>query len=1276
VTGRLLQFLSTTLVALLVLFAVLLGAARLLAPALDDYKNDIADLASHAIGRNVTIQHMQAGWRGLSPVIKLVGVRIASHTHPEQRLDLGEVWIRVDLRGSLLSRELRFSGIDLLRTDFTLVRDSDGNIYLAELPTDPDAPPVDLTAMARLSLRDSNITLRDLQGRYATQTLHDVTLVMRNDGDRHTVSATVHLPDMLGRALEVEARLQGTAPDPLDWQGQVYLRGQNLQLTGLLQQLWPDSQPVTGVVDIRCWAELDAGRPVSFSSELDVSNFTVQSEHDAAQVVFAADRLRAQLGWQRRVHGWQAVLQHFRLSAGDQEWNTDNLSVAALTREQTSYLHALATHLPLQGMRSLLALVPDPTLRRQLLALQPAGQLEDVDVTLRQLPETVVLDHFSARFRELAVEQSGAIPALAGLSGSVQGTPNAGVLQLDSAAGHYADARLFRTPLPFDRLQGELHWQDTTAAMVLASEAITLENAQLATRSRLRLELPHSGAAPQLSLQVAIPRLQVSAVHDYLPARIMAPSGVSWLDRSLLGGEVHDGSVVIEGRLDQLPFDHGEGRLEVRLPVTGATLDFDAHWSPVEELDAQVDFTGRQMDIRSRQGRIRSAPLHDVHAQILDLQHPHLTITGDVTGALAVMLTELGSSPLGETYGGFVDRVSASGDAGLSLDINVPLEKDHLPITVAGKVRLQGNGLSIHDSDIALAAIRGELDFSEHGLSGDGLAARLFNKPVRARVWTEATRQYTRIELNGALQLLDRVLPKDDPLRQVFQGDSDWQVLLTVRGTPARGQRADVGLEVRSTLAGTAIDLPAPFGKPAESTRELSVRIDNLEQDERELLLHYADALDGVLLLGSDAQGMKPRRGTLTLGGARARLPNADELLVNGELAQLRLEDWQPHLAGGGAPPALPLRVDLKLHALEWSGQRISDTELAAHTEGGGWLIHASGANAQGDIRLHRAGQQLDRVQLAMKKLRLDAVDADAPAQSVTTLQPQDFPNLQVDVESLVYHGVNFGKLQLNADRRPDGRLDIHSFALQSAMLALHLSGEWYVQDEHARTRVDLTVTGGQLGKLLDALGYEKIIKDGDMTGSLQASWPGAPWEGRPEKMDGKLSMTIKNGQLLDVEPGATGRALGLLSIGKLPRRLLALDFTDLFGAGFGFDRVAGDFVLDSGNAWMDNLVVDGPAAKIDIAGRAGLQAQDYDEVVTVTPYLNSSLPLAGALAGGPAVGAAVIVAEKLLEKQLKLNEVARKQYTVTGSWSDPVITPLTPAAPVVEKHNDDELFE
>jgi uncharacterized protein YhdP len=403
-------------------------------------------------------------------------------------------------------------------------------------------------------------------------------------------------------------------------------------------------------------------------------------------------------------------------------------------------------------------------------------------------------------------------------------------------------------------------------------------------------------------------------------------------------------------------------------------------------------------------------------------------------------------------------------------------------------------------------------------------------------------------------------------------------------------------------------------------------------------------------------------------------LPDSNALLVTGELQQLRLEDWTPHLQGGGTAPALPVLVKLRVGDFELFGHRIRDTGLDIHADGRDWVIKAAGEQLDGEIRLASSATGLDGVSMNLNRLQLESVPATGPKQA-STLRPADFPGLQVDTKKLIRNGVDFGSLLLNAEKQPDGKMEIRQLELDSAMLKLHSSGAWYVLDGRTRSSIDLTVTGGQLGKLLNALGYEKVFKDGDMSGSLVASWPGAPWEGKPDRMDGKLSLVIKNGQLLDVEPGAAGRALGLLSIGKLPRRLLALDFTDLFGKGFGFNRIGGDIVLDSGNAWMDKLVVDGPAAKIDISGRVGLEAQDYDQVVTVTPYLTSSLPLAGAIAGGPAVGAAVLVVDKLLEGKIGLNEIGRKQYTVTGPWAEPVIKPLKTAADK-SKRQDKESFE
>jgi uncharacterized protein YhdP len=128
---------------------------------------------------------------------------------------------------------------------------------------------------------------------------------------------------------------------------------------------------------------------------------------------------------------------------------------------------------------------------------------------------------------------------------------------------------------------------------------------------------------------------------------------------------------------------------------------------------------------------------------------------------------------------------------------------------------------------------------------------------------------------------------------------------------------------------------------------------------------------------------------------------------------------------------------------------------------------------------------------------------------------------------------------------------------------------------------------------------------------------------------------------------------LGLFSVAALPRRL-ALDFSDLTDKGLAFDVIQGDFDLREGNAYTNNLLLRGPAAEIGIAGRTGFGSRDYDQTAVVTGNLGASLPVAGALAGGPAVGAALLLFSQVFKEPLK--GMTRGYYRITGPWDNPTV--------------------
>ncbi len=97
------------------------------------------------------------------------------------------------------------------------------------------------------------------------------------------------------------------------------------------------------------------------------------------------------------------------------------------------------------------------------------------------------------------------------------------------------------------------------------------------------------------------------------------------------------------------------------------------------------------------------------------------------------------------------------------------------------------------------------------------------------------------------------------------------------------------------------------------------------------------------------------------------------------------------------------------------------------------------------------------------------------------------------------------------------------------------------------------------------------------------------------------------------------------------------------------------------GKARSDDLVIDGPAAEIQISGAADLRAKTFDQTIEVLPKAGNLLTAVGALTAGP-VGAAVgAVANAMLRKPL--SEINAKTYRVTGPWKDPEVEVSSRAA-------------
>ncbi|HSJ48129.1 MAG TPA: YhdP family protein, partial [Gammaproteobacteria bacterium] len=1195
------------------------------------------------------------------PTLQLHQLRILDETGNEELLTLDALWLRVDLFESMRQRTLVTSDASLVGLDLDLVRRPDGRIGLRDMPLPIRKLTMErvlaaLDAVGELSLLQTRLRWEDQTGAMPRLEMQDLTLRLEVRNQALWADVEVPLSPAYGERLRASLRIAGEALHLEDLRGRFFLH-----LDGLHLAAWSSLMPhrnldLWGRLDLRLWGQLEHGRldEVAVDFSLRDAQLTSLANGDVSPFFFT--RLESRLLWSRLEDGWRLSADGFELVENGATWPASRWRLEH--RDDTTGALAWrgeADHLDLGALSRLLLALPLPAaLEDPLRAILPQGQLTDLRFATRfrdGIPETLRL---RTDFLDLHTRPHGQLPGIQGWSGRVDGDQDLGSLQLELAEGGLEQA-LFRGPLPVSAGGGAIHWRRADQRLSIYSNRFRLANDEVAGEGHWRVDVPDpltdSTLLPYLDLQFQVERGQVAHTGRYLPVGIMNERAVAWLDRALVAGEITAGTVLFHGPLRGFPFDAGQGHFEVQADVEGAVLDYQEGWEPIRDLRTRLIFAGAGMEILGHEGRVGPTRLAEVRAHTPDLRRsgPPLRITGQASGQLEDMQGFLRASPLRERLSGLTDGdLRLSGPTRLELELGVPLRKTQGDFRVQGQLHLADNRLLAEAHELSLEGLGGQVSFTERSIGSRGLQARLWDAPVQIELDTRPERAggYHRVRLEGAPDLVARLREWGWPLAARLEGATDWRAEIRVHPSQG-GQAGGVYLELASDLRGLGVDMPEPLGKAAAEVRQLRLWRTLGGQDDGPLWLQYGEGLQAVLELEAGAEGRRLVRGGVQLGGADARLPDGPVLQLVGRLPRLSLSEWQAwQPAGKQDMTALPpLEVDLAIGQLELYRRLLRDTAVRLRQQDAEWHAQLSGRGAQGQVRIGSGEQGLERIDLDLDHLHVSRLP-DAPhLRKELDLDPRTLPLLSVKIRELHLDDRPLGNLLLETLRRPDG-LRVEQLSLSGEEYRLQVQGEWRVTATgQPVSQFELQLEDANLGALLVTFGHERIMESRRANALLVANWPGSPLDFDLDQVEGRLDIDIGAGQLVKMDAPA-GRMLNILSIHSLQRRL-ALDFSDVFGKGFSFDSITGHVSFMAGDAYTQDLVMHAPSAQIAIAGRTGFVARDYDQLVTITPLVSSNLPLAGVLAGGPAVGAALFVAEKLFGE--RMNRLARYQYQVTG---------------------------
>ncbi len=1241
----LLRLIWFSFAGLVVSIAVAMSAARILLPQMSAYRAELESVSANYLQRPVQIGALDAAWRGLSPVLRLQQLAIEDERLPGGRLDIREVRVEFDILESLQHLQWRMAGIELIGLE--------SRVEVGKRPLPPLSA---LLAPFKWLLQQGNIVLREvhfdiLDSRFGRQPLQFelVRLRLANTGRRHQLLVETSMPDSMGGSLKLAADFTGEVDQPETWKGRSYLGGTALSLDTL--QPWLVNFPMmfSGQMDAELWLDIDNGKFDQASGSLVVQDFLFAAGDADPEQVTGSFRVS------RSDDEWQLTLSDFEVERdGIAVWPASNGQLT-IFRGETTFLRGSVSHIALEEVERVLPLLPwiDVGSREMLDDLNVSGGLDDVDFDVELVPERAPRFSVRARFNSLSVESSAELPAIRNLSGSMEGNLQSGFIKLDGAHSVLSMPGVFPHELQLDALSGTVHWQRYQDMFRIESTRLELASGPLRASARARLDWPYS-QAPWLDLRIALEDFPLEQVKHYLPEKVLRPRAVAWLRNAFTAGTARNTRFLLQGQLDEVPFDQFNGRLEARFDFDGVGLDYHPQWERLDGLSGSALFVGRSMTIIGDHARIQDSHLEQVVADIRDFKHPLLKMQGTVGGTLSGMLDYVEISPLGKRFGKLLSNLEAEGDASLQLKLGIPLAKDLGKLAISGDVTLEGNALRSEYTDLPLDDLHGILHFTTEGISADKVKASLLGQPVLVSVYRqgEADRSKTVVDVRGKLKLVQALKKSASPFGASVDGEADWITRLLIQNRPRRGEPGVV-LQLGSDLVGVSSRLPAPFDKPAQEARQL--QIEWVPGTESPFVVTYADHASARMLLNRDWSSV--RRLAVRFGGQAAVLQDRDQIYISGNLETLDVPAWiamfAQRSAGGRAVP--PLAVDLDIGSLQLFGHAVQNVVVLSRPQDP-WYFLMKSEQAEGWVRWVPGGViRPARLLANLDVLVLETLPVAGDAGSRSVLHPRDIPELDLRVGDLDWGGRKLGGVRVSSKRIEDGA-DFEVLEIDSEAVLFTGSGAWKEHGGQQSSQFSATVTGGNLGKLLKWFGDQDSIQDGAIQeGNVQLNWQGSPVEFSLKSVEGEISLKATDGRLNTVKEGA-GKLLHVISLNSLQRRL-SLDFSDLFKEGFTFDKLRGNFVLADGNAYTDRFTIKGPSAIVEISGRTGLVARDYDQQVTVTPQVSSSLPIAGVIAGGPVVGAAVLLVERLMGQEF--NRMVQVKYQVTGSWDKPVYTRL-----------------
>jgi len=875
------------------------------------------------------------------------------------------------------------------------------------------------------------------------------------------------------------------------------------------------------------------------------------------------------------------------------------------------------------------------------------------------------------------------LPGIMGLNGEIKSSPDLGSFNFSSPALTLSSAYFFHdkkviTPAA----SGKINWQKKSDQWLITFNELRLKDDRTDLIASGSYLTDSKNNPDYLDLDLQVNNISAMQLLSLIPKTI-APTSMNYLRSTITGGKLEKSSVIIHGPTNTLPYTSSskhEFKLDANIndgvfrPVA-TNPKINGEWAPLDKVNAQIKMTNNLLSVNAPSGRFKNVLVKDIDVAMDVAKLPNvLNVKGKSSGPLNEFLEYFVMTPIGYKWQPELKQMTISGNAQLDLQLSHQFG-DKEKTQVNAQVALEKNQIRWGKNPPGIIS-KGSLLINEQGIKAVDIAGDLLGGPVSIKT-NPANENQIDIHADVESALLMELLAASEE----FNYDFKKNVLagkVGIHGTLLQKLNESL-LQLNLDLKSTSINLPKPLLKSSGEPLLGNLKL-QMNSSPNAPMTVWDLKLGNYVQSSGQLSAQKLTKAQVALGNSP--LPAAGNgIQVAFEVDTIELDQWvdlinqfdaaNPNYAerfSAKKPqevtPVLPITVIGKAEQMSFLNRKFDLLKIDAKEINGVWDAAVDGNHLKGVARWTPKNPDLPfgALKADFKELHVPEATSITPKSNQSKSSVRSLPSMDVSIADFNFGKMQLGEIKLQAKALPTNWV-IEQLSAKNKFGEIAVNGNWDIPsgNQIGKTALKVDLKTSDAGELLTSLGtVENVIERGrgDITGNL--NWQGSPIDFNTLSLNGDLQLEIKNGTILQVDPGAA-KLLGILSLQSL-FKFATLNFSGSLGEtvkpGTPFDDITATTTIRRGHVRTSDFEMKSTLARITSRGVINLNRETQDLRVTIYPRINfGSASLAAFYFVTPIIGITTMIGQYLFSAGI--NKAFQTDLLIQGDWKNPEVIPL-----------------